>query len=246
MFQEQIYQISVPAVHAARTILRNYNVVEIGQIAATESNIATLIDVSTQMFRLTPHLTSIVKSTGWVKREDIRQNMERLQASVEAIRLVTEKLPQYRDAEGCEEYQVSAPALHAARALLQHFDLIQKAKVRATEKNLAILIDVCTNISRLMGAIHQIAKVALTPRGETFREHLDLVRQAMRAIEVVRNRLPMQGPEVRITLRQHHEVEAELTKSQLRTAQAFAAQVVTARTVREQQSVLAKSGFVRA
>ncbi len=53
------------------------------------------------------------------------------------------------------KHLVSAPALHAARTLLQNFDVHEKRNVDAgfsvpvNEYNLAVLIDICTCIFRL-------------------------------------------------------------------------------------------------
>jgi len=228
--------------------MRNYTLDEIGTIAATESNVATIIDVSTQTFRLLPCVNAIVAAANWVDRNNLRQNMERLRAAVEAIRPVAENVPHYKEPNGNglpNSYVVPAPALHAARALAGQFLFTRKAKLEATERNIAILIDVCSGIGRIVESINSLVTYTLAPRAQEIGEHLELLRNALCAVEVARNRMPSESQVAQITLRKKKDIEIHLTRKQISEAHALAVKVSSASTVEEQTRLLRAAGMVR-
>ncbi len=142
-------------------------------------------------------------------------------------------------------YQISAPALHAARTIMKNFDLQEKSTIRATERNLAILIDVCTQVFRVEAAVdHMVKTIPWADKAELARR-LDQLRESIRAIEVVRNRMPNFGKTIRVPQKERDDIEIKVTKDQLKQAQEFGKQVAAARTVTEQQSLLMKAGLVR-
>lgn len=247
----QHYEISAAAQHAANVALRNFDLLPIGRVEPTAKNLATVIDVATQAFRAEAALDAVVKAAPWVRRDELKANLERLRDALRAMETVRMNMPRYRDSavdetipEFIKDYRVSAPAAHAARAVLQLFQLVQRAAIRPTENNLAILIDVCTQIFRVERAMDTVLKRISWGTRDGALGSLDDLRQAMRAIEIVRNRMPARDRGMKVTIREKQDIEVKLTRAQLDEAQKFAQQVASARTVGEQQQLLARAGLV--
>lgn len=244
------YKVSAPAQHAATTILRNFDLISLGDVEATVQNLATIIDVATQVFRLSNALNHLVKSAPWWNANALVENLEQLQDAVRAVEMVREKMPRFgatndpRDISEYPSYATSAPALHAAKTILQNFALRPKASIQATEKNIAILVDVCTDVFRVERAVDFVIRsLPWNNRNETVR-NLDAMRKAMRVVEVVRNHMPVYAEPIQIPLKQKDELEIKLTKKELQQTQALAARVAAARTVNEQQQLLQQAGVV--
>jgi hypothetical protein len=244
------YEVSAPAQHAATTILRNFDLRSLGDIEPTAQNIATIVDVATQVFRIQKAVDHLVRVSPWWNAHALEDGLEQLQDAVRAVEMVREGMPRFRSANAPAEikdyttYVTSAPALHAAKTLIQNFLFYPRASVQATEKNLAILVDVCTDVFRVEMAVDYVIKsLPWSSRGE-LRCNLDVLRKAMRAVEVVQNRMPNRAETIRIPVRQKEELEIKLTKAQLQQTQALAARVAAARTVDEQQRLLQQAGVV--
>ena len=95
-------------------------------------------------------------------------------------------------------YEISAAALHAARTLLRHFDfqIGKNGKYAPTEKNIAIIVDVCTQVFRLEVAVKSITKQL--PANLTVHElqsRSEQIREALRTVEMAYNYLPHFGEE---------------------------------------------------
>lgn len=242
------YQTSAPATHAARTILRNFVVRELGRVEATENNLATMIDYGTQMFRIVTALDQVVKSTPWVNRDTLAYNLDRLREAVQALETAYQRLPKFKDQEAAKAsaYQISAPSLHTARFLMQHFQFVRKAGLQATEKNLAIVIDVCTQAFRIEAIVGQIASTRLWTGKEELLRNLEELRRALRATEIVRNRTPRAAVPTRYVVHKApaEEPEIQVTREQRKQIERFAQMVAQARTVQDQQGLLQKAGLV--
>lgn len=145
-------------------------------------------------------------------------------------------------------YELSAPACHAARIILRHFDLVQKpnGKIRPTEKNLAILIDVTTGIFRVQEALTEFVRTTPWMDKSELAKNMDRLRESIRAIEIVNNRLPrFEQPELMVTVHEKQNVEVELTRTQIDNIQQISAALESARTVAEEQRVLRAAGIAR-
>ncbi len=143
------------------------------------------------------------------------------------------------------EYQISAPALHAARTILKNFDLLQKDKIKATERNLAILIDVCTQVFRVQAAADKLTRIVPWTNKQELAQNLEQLQDAIRAVELVKNRMPNFGQTMRVPQKERDDIEIKLTRDQLKQAQQFGQQVASARTVSEQQGLLMKAGLIK-
>ncbi len=91
------YKVSAPALHAARAILRNFRLEPIDKIAATEQNLAILVDVTTQIFRIQPAMAAFVKEVPWTDKNGLKANIELLQNGIRALEVVSNRLPAFQD-----------------------------------------------------------------------------------------------------------------------------------------------------
>lgn len=84
------------------------------------------------------------------------------------------------------EYKCSAPALHAAQVLLQHFEIIEtsEAKIKATPENLAKLIDVHTLSMNIVPTTKAMANLNYLDAG-AMEHNIDALRQHMDSIELL-------------------------------------------------------------
>jgi hypothetical protein len=242
------YAPSPPATHASRTIFRNFEVKEVGRVAATEHNVAAIIDYATQLYRVVPKLDAVVRSAPWTDREALKHYLDRMRDAVLALEEVSKRMPRYANQTPAEDgvYQISASALQAARLLSQQFRFFQRAKIRATEKNLAILIDVCTSAFRIEAVIRRLTSSQLWLSKNELMRDITQVRKALRATEIVKNRTPSAPASQVVELHPapKEEQEIRLTREQRKEVEKFARLVEEARTVQEQQALLQKAGLV--
>lgn len=245
------YEISVAASHAARTIFRNFTVREKGTIEATEHNLGIIIDVCTQIFRAQGAMNQLIKDIPWADREALIARMDRLRAAVESLKAVRSKMPKYdgipiqgEDGTLVKRYQVSAPAAHAARTLSNNFVFVRKANLDCTERNLAILVDVCTEVFRVELAVDMLVRKVSAMGTNYFSHSMQELQDALRAVEIVRNRLPCVASAATIPVAMREQVEIKLTRTQLKETQAFAQRVAAAPTIAAQQALLQRAGLV--
>ena len=244
--------ISAPASHAAETIFKNFEVRERGQIEATPNNVGIVIDVCTQIYRVAPAMTSFVRMLPWANAEILADQMKNLQDAVRSLQSLREGMPKYGETpveDGVTgaapslltggHYSTSAPAAHAARTLWGQFYFIRKVALDSTERNLAIIVDVCTEVFRIERVVDRLVRASRSSAGKTFPSQLADVRDAIRAVELVRNRTPQYAPTgPSVIVADRPKVELQLTRQQLKDAQEFAQRVAAARTVTEQQQIL--------
>lgn len=178
--------------------------------------------------------------------------MEQLRDAVRAVEMVRERMPSFGEGrttpaeiQEYPTYSTSAPALYAAKVIGQHFRVEQKTTILPTERNLAILVDVCTQIFRIEVAADYAVRIALSGDVSETRRNLVALQKALRALEVARNRLPEFAPIVAVPVRRKEEIEVKLTRAQLQEAEQIAQRVAAARTADEQQSILRQVGVVR-
>ncbi len=91
------YKVSAPALYAARTILKKFRLEPIDKIAATEQNLAILVDITTQIFRVQPAMKEFVSQVPWPDKQGLKENIELLQTGIRALEVVSNRLPAFRD-----------------------------------------------------------------------------------------------------------------------------------------------------
>lgn len=248
------YEPSSPALHAANVLFRNYEVSELGRIEATVHNLAVIIDACTQIFRFDGLLTQLTKAIPWSQESTLVARIDHLREAVEALQAVQKKLPRYEGAPPSstakavlprQGYQSSAPAVYAARGLLQNFRFTRKGNLAATERNIAIIVDVCTEIFRVEREVYRLASVVRGQSSDDLRKNLGTLKTALRAIELVRNRMPRRSSQTRVIIRESSPRELPFTRSQQAEARRISQAVASARTIEEQQRLLIKAGIVR-
>lgn len=146
------------------------------------------------------------------------------------------------------KYEISAPALHCAEIILRNFHITEKpeSRFRATKKNLAILIDVTTNIFRVEAVIDQLVKDNPWANKHALAQNIDRLRDSIRAVELVRNRLPrFSKSESQVPFSVKQSVEREVSAEVQERMKAVATELSSARTVEDEQRVLKKAGIIR-
>lgn len=145
-------------------------------------------------------------------------------------------------------YEISAPALHAADVILSHFDIVEKrgGKIKFTKKNLAILIDVTTDIFRVEDAIDRLVRENPWNNAQALKENMARLQHSIRAVELVRNRLPKYNrADTQVPFSVKERVEREVSHETQKRIQEIGRQVTAAKTVDDQQKVLRAAGIVR-
>src|SRR4051812_23004553 len=134
-------------------------------------------------------------------------------------------------------YEVSAAATHAARTILQNFQLLSRSgsRVKPTEKNLAILVDVCTQIFRVEKVMDHMVRNIPWADKQSLAGNMEQLRDAVRAVELVRNSMHSYGNVAPL----HMGAKAPpMSHEQLAEMQLVQNEVVRARTPEEEQKIL--------
>lgn len=210
------YQLSAPALHAARTLLRHFTVREneSSNIEFSETNLAKLIDRYTFSWRVKQAVKELCSQVNWVPNtsNDVMQNLDQLRESVEALQMIDQKLPRYRDESdqdsdfrdvGSERnrreavkrsavYRISAVSVYAIRMIQEHFEFIERpdGQMDANEANLAGVIDVCTNIFRVQDALHRMCAMVRSMSKAEMAANMKLVRHVLAALDIACARMP--------------------------------------------------------
>jgi hypothetical protein len=232
------YQPSAGAVAAARALWRNFTFQERTNTAATPYNTAVLIDLFTQIFRVQESMEKFTKNIQWLDEDRLREQMEEAREALYALQIAREKMPTSTDKlDG-----VSAPAWAAAKAILQHFILeqIPGGRVKLSEKNVAICIDVSIGLFRVEQLIDgPVAEVLKLDKNE-LGNNLKLLQETVRAVELQRNRLPRFGALPKMS---GGNVEPKLTAQQKEHFKLVATELAKASTPAEQTAILHKAGM---
>lgn len=149
-------------------------------------------------------------------------------------------------AEASTPTPVSAAGLHAAKTLLKNFDIHEKpgGRVRMTERNLAILIDVCTQIPRIEKVMDRMVRTVPWLDKDELGRHLEQLREGMRLLELVRNSMPSYAPQNVTVIRQREKEPVKLNSEQARHLARVATAIREAKTPAEEQRVLRAAGLV--
>ena len=143
------------------------------------------------------------------------------------------------------QYEISAPAWHAARTIMRNFNLDMKGTIQPTEKNLAILIDVCTQVFRVQGALDQMATTVRALHKEDLKHQLQMLREAVEAVDMAGRRMPGYRVSPRVTIAEREKIEFAISSKEREARRELARKVAGARTVDEQQKILQAAGLVR-
>lgn len=91
------YQISAPARQAARVLMRNFDMRQRGAYPATENNVAIIVDVTTNIFRVQNALDYVVQRTPWLDKHELGKNLEMMREAIRMLELVNNRLPRYQN-----------------------------------------------------------------------------------------------------------------------------------------------------
>ena len=257
------YSVSAPAIYAARTLGLHYHLIEKtgGDVPFSDHNVAVLIDVHTQAWRIKAAMKNLFKQMYYPDIRSLEENLEAVRAAIESLDMQRQRMPNF-DAESADrlhgklgiedkqsraganqqaqEYQVSAPALHACRMIHQHFDFVEKESgwLPYTERNVAGIIDTCTEIWRLERTMNELCtRTPWETRGEYLR-HVGVIRKALQAVDLAQMRMPAYGREMSKPLWRTANREAKISDQQRRRTEQYAAALKNAKDPIEMQRIL--------
>jgi hypothetical protein len=214
------YKVSAPAIHAARSLALNFDIIERtgGEVPYCDHNVAVLIDVHTQAWRIKKAMREVFTSGDFYYPDvnSLEANLEALQYHIEQINELRNRLPQFDGGErlhsrlgienrttpgtvrDAEAIKVSAAALNAVRQLQIHFIFVPKESgiVPATEKGMAELIDLCTEVRRLESGMNLLCTQTRWQSRDELRRNLQVVKQCLHAVDVAQMRMPSYSREM--------------------------------------------------
>lgn len=257
------YQISGAALHAARTLFRHFKPQERTRVEATLRNVAIMIDVQTQIFKLEQQLERLVHIAPWGKSRthELAQNIEEVRHVINIIDGVhqqmqpgrVERTPYQTQAEGAwRNWEISEQARRAARYLHVHFvwERLPCGKMQPTENTFAHVIDSHIDAWRANISLPLLLRESGW-QTKDFSENFLALRRALADMELLRNRAPKIAPGIQPkmnvrnklteTARPIHPEPSPRMAEAMRPVQAAMAE---ARTVEEARAVIEKA-FVR-
>jgi hypothetical protein len=190
----------------------NFEIVERedGVYEYSTNTLATLIDVYAMSHESRRALTTLMgqfRSFDFIDNIDL--DMRRLREATEAIEMIADRMPRYeaadeaaynrtgvnaratdRAARGATEragaYSVSAVAVHCARVLIEQFDFFERddGRVKLSEKNIAITIDVSTHIFRVQDAANHLLSVTRNLENVPYPAQMKVLRRALQMTEL--------------------------------------------------------------
>ncbi len=205
-------RVSAAALHAANVLEMNFEIVERedGVYEYSTNTLATLIDVYAMSHESRRALTTLMgqfRSFDFIDNIDL--DMRRLREATEAIEMIADRMPRYeaadeaaynrtgvnaratdRAARGATEragaYSVSAVAVHCARVLIEQFDFFERGdgRVKLSEKNIAITIDVSTHIFRVQDAANHLLSVTRNLENVPYPAQMKVLRRALQMTEL--------------------------------------------------------------
>ncbi len=268
MITPQQYQISGPAIHAARTLFRNWRPREIGRFEATLRNVAIMIDVATQIFKLQQQLDRLLRvttiNTGdgtaamWTKDNlhELSRNIEEVREVIRVVEMVhkamapgeVKRTPHQTTAEGAwKDWRVSVQAQRAAKSLMQHYTWEQRVgcKSPATEAGFSKIIDACIDAWRANVSLPLLIKESGWETKD-FGANFLALRRALADMELLRNHMPRVAPGV-VTVAGHQhtpkQTRQEPTAAQRAAMKPLQEAFARAGTVSEAAAVITKAGI---
>jgi len=244
------YTPSAPARHAANVLSKNFELEPIKDLAASQHNIAALIDAITGIGSLETAVKWFIKENPWWDRgvqDDItsfliqnkpvprlEENLEKLRDSVRAIEQLSEKT--YASSQPNSQIPREG-SIVAANKLIEYFKFSRrpKSRVNLTLRNIALLIEVSTNLFRVQDALDAVLRTDWEDKHEALRQ-LDRIREAIRVLELSKNRLPNELPSNnRFVV---VKVDREMPKQLPADFKDFKTKLESAVTVEQEQQIL--------
>lgn len=248
------YVMSAGALIAARTLWKNLEFRERreSKLAADVENVARIIDVHTQLFRLEAALNEVVQRVQWVSKERLAEEVDLARDALRILEKVRQKLPVMEESRGA-----SAPACSAAVALFEHFDIYHRPKSRIrlprdpraspTHMNVAREIDASTGVFRIEATIDIHVSGALCIPKDDVRRHLQLLRETVRQVELIRNRTPkFKSNPIGVVHREPEIDRPKITPEQRRYLGHIKKALEDSGTAEEYQRVLRRAGLITA
>lgn len=257
------YSVSAPAISAARALSLHYHLIEKtgGEVPFSDHNVAVLIDVHTQSFRVKKRMRELFQQVYYPDVNELMSRMDAVRSCIEALDVQRQRMPSFDAEQGdrlhdrlgiedkqhrggvaaqASQYQVSAAALFACRMLQQHFDFVEKTtgRLKYTERNVAGIIDMCTEVWRLESAMNEICTRAPWQNAADYCRHIDVIQRAMQIVDLAQMRMPSYGREMGSPLWKTRHNEARIDEREHRRMMQIGHAMENAKTPEEQEQIL--------
>jgi hypothetical protein len=137
------YEVSAPALHAANTVLRHFDLLvkPEGKIGPTVNNLAILIDVCTNSFRLQDSVALVLRTANWADKQSIIKNMDAMREALRALEVISNHCPRYEATIKVPVWQKQAVEHEVSRDLQREMSNISRAlgTARTAEEEQAVL-----------------------------------------------------------------------------------------------------------
>jgi hypothetical protein len=262
------HQPTAPALWAARTLDKNFLYVPRGQYAATVENLAKVIDATTRLPVLVPKITQFVKDNPWknprsmqmrhelheaglanelsvidspyTRQVRLEDNLDQLQAGVRELEEVYDGLPQYEDQR--PGHFPSALARNAQKNLYELWNWVgvKQKRVQLTLRNVAVIVDICTNLFRVVDDCHWLCKQSPWMDRHELARRLNVMRRGLRVFELMKNRLPSAASDEtqRTVFLDFGDIEHEMNEQQRRELRELSERLAEARSPDQEQQIL--------
>jgi hypothetical protein len=223
------YQITAPAFYAAGVIWRNFTVDRSpGQtLEPCCENLAILIDHATRLPQTLPVLHRFVADNPWyvpherldplldwlgetplTPKHRVEDHLERLRHGIRQLEMATEEMKRLHPRGSKEGPGLPCGAAwYAARLMTKFFDFKPTGRVRFSQRNVALIVDTCTETFRLQAAVDTIIERSDWLNSQMLARRVKTVRKALRVLEVVRDRMPSRGIGAGFILREVKRLE---------------------------------------
>jgi len=235
-----MYNISSPALHAANLVFRHFDLHERKDVVANVNNVARLIDLYTQIHKIETVLKRMFTKTQWLNQDLLLVNLEQTRGLLRETQQLLEGLPQFQK-EG--ELGATAASYTAAKALMEYYVFVPnpRGQIPLTLRNIAVLIESSCGICRIE-ELRPMLNTVLSFEPQELRQQLKLLRTTLRALEVVRNRLPAYAPKNLRRLKEGKRMERpKLTSEKQRELKLITEALQKAVTPEEQLAVMRKA-----
>lgn len=236
-----MYKISAAALHASNNILAHFELHERKDVIANVNNVARLIDLHTQVHKIETVLRGVFAKTQWLNAEELSLNLTQTRELLREIQRVTEGLPKFQKPG---ELSATAASYTAAKVLMEYYVFNPKStgRIPLTLRNIAVIIESSCAVCRLE-ELNQSVQDVLGLDPTDLHKHVQYLRQTLRALEVVKNRLPAFAPP-RKQLRAWKKVAPpKVAPEKQQELKLVAEALQNAKTPIEQAAIMRKAGL---
>lgn len=231
------YKLSAPALHTSRTLWRNFEITAWrDQVEPTKESIATVLDHSMRLPETMRLVETMVRNNPWLDRHALERNLERVQHGIRELERGLKTLPHFADEVTAP---TSAAAQTAVRDLIALFRFDQIGRIKPTVKNLALIVDVCSDVFRAHDAIRWMVRQLDWQNKDELKRQIKHLRTGLRMLDTVRMRMPsFASGQTYVVKTEVDRIDVAITANRQRVTKEVARQLIAAKNVAEEQRIL--------